>query len=80
MTNEAKMLINSFNTQSVFSTNKNLNNIQPNNKLEELFLEDVFDSIRKLDKKSFKKVVNSSKNDCYFFVRGDYYSFFKKDN
>lgn len=70
MTNEAKMLINSFNTQSIFSTNKNLNNIQPNNKLEELFLEDVFDSIRKLDKKSFKKVVNSSKNDCYFFCKG----------
>lgn len=69
MTNEAKMLINSFNTQSIFSTNKNLNNIQPNNKLEELFLEDVFDSIRKLDKKSFKKVVNSSKNDCYFFYK-----------
>ncbi|WP_279013779.1 hypothetical protein [Thomasclavelia cocleata] len=69
MTNEAKMLINSFNTQSIFSANTNLNNIQPNNKLEELFLEDVFDSIRKLDSKSFEMIVNSNKNDCYFFYK-----------
>ncbi|WP_282144906.1 hypothetical protein [Thomasclavelia cocleata] len=69
MTNEAKMLINSFNTQSIFSANTNLNNIQPNNKFEELFLEDVFDSIRKLDSKSFEMIVNSNKNDCYFFYK-----------